>query len=292
MRYGKRENRNFTLFGLEADGGQATAPFFGPLFNVVHFVRAKSGYLYRRHTHSLFELIIPLRKDYKCLLNGVSLSLATGRALLIQPGDSHQDIYSKGMEYCGMIFDLRMPAAPCGVKRIFKDGVPPLAQIVDFRETDRILRVKSLLAEDAGSSASPFTHYMLHGALCEMFWAAAMGIPKAFLSPQFLARPEQERFKTALLSLFDAGASGKLPLDAMAAALDMSPSAFSHKAKDALGMPPSKAFLNFKMLRAKRLLSETAMSVKEIGDSLGFENQFHFSRAFKRCVGAPPSAFR
>lgn len=292
MRYGRIENRNFMLIGLEADSGQAAAPFFGPLFSVVHFVRAKSGYLYRRHTHSLFEIIIPLRKDYKCLLNGESLSLPPGRALLIQPGDSHQDIYSKGMEYCGMIFDLIMPGASCGVRRIFRDGTPPAAQTVEFPETDRILSVKRLLAEGAMASANPFAHYMIHGALCEMFWNAAMGFPKALLSPQFLARPEQERFKTELLSLFDSGVSGKLPLGAMASALGMSPSALSHRAKDVLGMSPSKAFLSFKMLRAKRLLSETSMSVKEIGDSLGFENQFHFSRAFKRCAGAPPSAFR
>ncbi|MBA3686776.1 MAG: helix-turn-helix transcriptional regulator [Planctomycetes bacterium] len=44
--------------------------------------------------------------------------------------------------------------------------------------------------------------------------------------------------------------------------------------------------------RAADLLREPSRSVASIADELGFSNPFHFSRAFKRVFGLPPSAFR
>ena len=47
-----------------------------------------------------------------------------------------------------------------------------------------------------------------------------------------------------------------------------------------------------KIKHAKRLLSDTQYSVKEIGFLLGFENESNFVSFFKRHCGMPPGAFR
>jgi len=46
------------------------------------------------------------------------------------------------------------------------------------------------------------------------------------------------------------------------------------------------------LLEAKRLLAYTEMDVKEIADSLGYENYPYFSRLFKKSAGMTPLAFR
>ena len=46
------------------------------------------------------------------------------------------------------------------------------------------------------------------------------------------------------------------------------------------------------MTQAKRRLVESDDSVKEIAEQIGYSDQFHFSRDFKRSTGLPPSSWR
>lgn len=57
-------------------------------------------------------------------------------------------------------------------------------------------------------------------------------------------------------------------------------------------LPPSKYFQLLKLNKSKTLLIESAMHVSEISDFLGFENQYYFSKFFKKRTGASPSAWR
>ncbi len=44
--------------------------------------------------------------------------------------------------------------------------------------------------------------------------------------------------------------------------------------------------------KAKSLLRASTLSVQEISDRLGFQNQSHFGTFFRRAVGVSPKAFR
>jgi AraC-like DNA-binding protein len=50
--------------------------------------------------------------------------------------------------------------------------------------------------------------------------------------------------------------------------------------------------LRRRIATAQRLLYEGDDSLTEIADHLGFADAFHFSKAFSRLVGLPPSQFR
>ncbi len=59
-----------------------------------------------------------------------------------------------------------------------------------------------------------------------------------------------------------------------------------------LGTTPG-AFIQWERIRlAYRLLSDDGLSVKEAAGRTGFNDQFHFSRVFKRFTGHPPSQIR
>ena len=49
---------------------------------------------------------------------------------------------------------------------------------------------------------------------------------------------------------------------------------------------------NLLVVEAKRRLLHTELSVKQIGEELGFEDDAYFNRFFKRQVGVPPLAYR
>lgn len=67
---------------------------------------------------------------------------------------------------------------------------------------------------------------------------------------------------------------------------------FCHLFKQAVGMPPWAYVLQLKLTRAKELLLETRLSVKEIAVRLGFSDADSFSRLFARHAGVPPRNYR
>ena len=54
---------------------------------------------------------------------------------------------------------------------------------------------------------------------------------------------------------------------------------------------PYHCLLRLRMNQAARLLQEMGASVKQVAAELGFSDPFHFSRVFKRTMGASPSQF-
>jgi AraC-like DNA-binding protein len=58
------------------------------------------------------------------------------------------------------------------------------------------------------------------------------------------------------------------------------------------GISPVQYHLDLKILRAKELLLQSDMSIKEISYNLGFQSIYYFSRIFKSKMGVAPSEIR
>lgn len=50
--------------------------------------------------------------------------------------------------------------------------------------------------------------------------------------------------------------------------------------------------MNYRMVKAAELLKLTSLSIADIGSAIGYENQLHFSRAFKNIYGVSPREWR
>lgn len=62
--------------------------------------------------------------------------------------------------------------------------------------------------------------------------------------------------------------------------------------RDSLGKSPQEFLLNYRMVKATELLKLTQLSIKDIGNAVGYPNQLHFSRAFKNIYGISPREWR
>ena len=58
------------------------------------------------------------------------------------------------------------------------------------------------------------------------------------------------------------------------------------------GTTPIKMLTNIRIHNAKKLLLHTNYTIQEIGKEVGYPDQFHFSKTFRKVVGMNPSAFR
>lgn len=62
--------------------------------------------------------------------------------------------------------------------------------------------------------------------------------------------------------------------------------------REQLGTSPQEFLITYRMNKAVQLLQTTKLSIKDIGNAVGYPNQLHFSRAFKNVYGMPPSQWR
>ncbi|MER2266124.1 AraC family transcriptional regulator [Methylobacterium oxalidis] len=83
-----------------------------------------------------------------------------------------------------------------------------------------------------------------------------------------------------------------LSLAQIAHASAVSPTRFARYFKQATGLAPHQHLLAARVERAKRLLSDSELSVAEIAYACGFSHQQHLTRVFRVRTGTTPGAFR
>lgn len=74
--------------------------------------------------------------------------------------------------------------------------------------------------------------------------------------------------------------------------VEMSPFYFSRLFKQSTGLTPHQYLLRCRIEQAKQLLKATNLSIATIATQVGFVDQSHLARHFKRQVGVPPNQFR
>ena len=84
----------------------------------------------------------------------------------------------------------------------------------------------------------------------------------------------------------------RISLEEVAARLHLNPSYFSRLFKKETGMTFIEYVTRLKMERAKELLDQTPLSVGEICERLGYDNQSYFIKTFKAHAGSTPLEYR
>lgn len=72
----------------------------------------------------------------------------------------------------------------------------------------------------------------------------------------------------------------------------LSPARFAALFRKEVGTTPMRYLERLRLCRAQELLLRTSMSVGEIANTLGFENQHHFSTRFRMHTGQSPRIYR
>ncbi|WP_223546884.1 AraC family transcriptional regulator [Pseudomonas sp. A-B-19] len=80
-------------------------------------------------------------------------------------------------------------------------------------------------------------------------------------------------------------------LEALAAAVNLSPFHFARVFRRATGMPPHTWLMQQRIARARTLLQSGCLPL-EVAMQLGFADQSHLSRQFKQVYGVGPGAYR
>ena len=85
--------------------------------------------------------------------------------------------------------------------------------------------------------------------------------------------------------------SENIPLEATAGEVSLSRFYFCRLFKQSTGLTPHQYLIKCRIDRAQVLLKERKLSISDIAFEVGFSNQSHFTKYFKRLTGTTPKKF-
>jgi AraC-like DNA-binding protein len=102
----------------------------------------------------------------------------------------------------------------------------------------------------------------------------------------------REPFVGRALSLMHGSPAQNWTIDELATQVGVSRSVLAERFNRLIGIPPMQYLANWRMQIAAGLLSGGNANMATVAAEIGYGSEAAFSRAFKKMVGVPPSAWR
>jgi len=214
--------------------------------------------------------------------NGLSLDLVPGDLILVFPDLAHSYGPKGGgvwtslwLSFSGKIFDLWR-------EQVLLDERRPVYHLepvdVWFRRLDSILG-----APRRTGYAPPLLEVCrLQALLAEVVTG----------SGRQTAYQDDLRWASQACAQLDASLASSPDWAAIARRLGTTPENFRKRFTRLVGNPPARYRMGRLVDRACELMQERRLTDKQIADSLGFCDEYYFSRRFKQITGQSPRAFR
>jgi AraC family transcriptional regulator len=94
--------------------------------------------------------------------------------------------------------------------------------------------------------------------------------------------------KRRALELMDANLDSNLSVEFLAGEVELSPAHFARAFRETFGLPPHRYLLHLRLERARHLLDGENAVLADVAQRVGFADQAHFTRFFKREYGVTP----
>lgn len=275
---------------LYRNTGQIGLEFVRPVLGSFNQVMADPVHVYPKHQHLNYELIFAQRGRYRCVLNDTTLVLNPRDILIVKRGDWHEDLFVSRLCFLAINFDFAGNEQDRVGDIFFRAEIKPEQQVIRG-PAGELWEILERMQTEA-SRGHHVVAQIENALLMQLFWWLVRSLPREHLSPIFLQQSAAQAFRERLRRLFEHHLADNLSAAAIATELGVSVRTLTKRCREVAGRPPARAFLHYKMDYAARALRRSDVPIKEISHQLGFQNQYHFSRVFRRYLGAPPSSYR
>ena len=180
------------------------------------------------------------------------------------------------------------------VAGVFGGSVPSHVELFDFRviADNQLLHLMRAIASagDDVATADPLfldcVGLAIAVHLVHRHYTTAQGQPEKATSP--LADWRLKR----VYEYVESKLAHSISLGELASVADLSRMHFAAQFKAATGISPHTYILRCRILAAKSLLLDPALSIEDVALAVGFKTRPHFINVFRRFVGASPGRWR
>jgi len=117
-----------------------------------------------------------------------------------------------------------------------------------------------------------------------------------FPNRKTLIQRDEEKTKPGPLDqsidFMKANIAGRYTVEDLAVKFHMSTSHYTALFKKKTGMAPMDYYIRMKIQYACQMLSQSNLKIKEVGERIGYEDPYYFSRIFKKVTGKSPVQYK
>lgn len=243
----------------------------------------------KEHDHDFLELSIILEGEVFYTIDGKPYHFHSGTVLLFNPGTRH----SERQEENTYSHQLHL-----GLSGLSLEGLEPNA----FPNKSAVLNLGELFSpffECAWKLVNEIheekPHYLLlvKGLVMELLVMILRSLSYHQENAVEVSLSTNDRRKQNLVDhavyYLETHHEEDITLDSLAEELFISPTYLSKTFKDRMGISPINYLIQIRLNRAKELLKDKSLTVKEVAHTVGYDDAYYFSKLFKKYSGKSPS---
>ncbi|HEX8090364.1 MAG TPA: AraC family transcriptional regulator [Blastocatellia bacterium] len=260
-----------------------------PQFTVRH-TEARSCE-FASHSHAAFTVTAILAGSMAVTVGSDDFELPAGGAALTGIGQSHAARASE-VEF------VSVGISPALVNELVTEiGLTRISAEIIFRHSrthdEAIARIaRSIISE---IDVEKLGHAAMIDALVRQLvihlFRSHLTVRKSTRIELSRAGPVDRRLRRAIEFMHD-NFGRELAVEEIASAAYLSEYHFARLFKQITGVTPHVYLANVRLEHARRLLSETSLSISEIATRVGYQSQSHFTKIFKSITGVTPRLYR
>jgi len=261
-----------------------------PRLVAISHVRSSKSWQYGGHTHEDHEWVLIRKGKVRYCINDIEFFGDAGHFYFVQPGQTHSEVsVVSPLDFFVVKFrlvnfkgdDVLFLPPPFDILKQRIDGLYKILNPLYIRMFTEIKEQK------------PWFEEIVESIISQLTWIVRRRLYKDLPVPEInRVKKNQVEIVTNAKTYLMKNLSRSVSLDELANACHVSRFYLIHVFKESAEMSPIQYSLKLRIERAKELLSDDTLLIKQVAMKVGFEDPFHFSRIFKAIAGASPREFQ
>jgi AraC-like DNA-binding protein len=247
------------------------------------------------HEHDFAEITYILSGKGKYYINGETYPVQQGDIIMCNPGMKHcynlVDSEEPMVEFCTGFTDFQINNMPPN-SIAFKDG-SPIMKTSSRMKKDITRHCQEMVAENEGCELGKY--FMLKAHLIQILLliirenSEPLDIQKGYNFETYNRSYAVKR----IIKYLNENYENKISLDQIAHNMYLSPVYISKIFKEETGDSPINYLIKLRLEKAKDIINRgQGGSIKEIANSVGYDDVYHFSKLFKKHFGMSPLYYK
>lgn len=240
------------------------------------------------HYHDSIEIGIILKGPTNYYINDKSYVVDTGDIIILNPYTSHYEKQEEGISH-----HMHLGLDNFQFLGYEKNVIPVVSPIIKNAPSSTFNHIINRLLEEK-DTVKPFQELTIKLLAAELLAFILREIAEQDLA---IAPINQKEKDTTVLAnsikyYLEVHHSEDISLDSLSSSMYVSPTYLSKLFKKETGDSPINYLIKVRMEKAKVLLTDNSLSIKEIATSVGYQDAYHFSKLFKKYAGISPRDYQ